>query len=120
MKINNKIKLVVAVLGLITVSAFAQNKINGMQMKMPAMPTFEKVDVNNDGKATEEEFNQCRADRMKEMVESGKMAEMQRKGMKMNPPSFADIAGDKDYFTKDDFSTFKAKMKKEKMNHSMR
>jgi len=118
MKFNNKIKLVVAVLGLMSVSTFAQsNNMKGMDMKKPAMPSFEKIDTNNDSKVSEEEFNVCRANRMKEMVESGKMAEMQKKGMKMNPPSFSDIDTDNNgYFTSEDFTAFKQKMKKEKMN----
>ncbi|MEN8137709.1 MAG: EF-hand domain-containing protein [Bacteroidota bacterium] len=95
MKRSIKLIMTIAVVGLFSVNATAQNKCGGAEMKnseMPEMAKFSDIDVNNDGKISEEECSDFRAKR-KEKMEGTEMKEVMSD---YKPPKFSemDINGD--------------------------
>ena len=94
--------------------AMAEEAKKGKGMNMP---TFADFDLNGDGKMTEDEFNQARAERIAKRAKEGrKMKNL------ANAPSFADIDTDGDGgVSPEEFAAHQAahhsKMHKHKKKH---
>jgi|LGOV01.1.fsa_nt_gb Ca2+-binding EF-hand superfamily protein len=118
MKKSFKVVMTMAVVGLMSLNANAQDKCGGGKcgsaeemkgMKME-MPKFSDIDANNDGKISEKECTDFRAARKKKLEESGKMAEMKKMMGDMKPPAFSDMDASGDGFlTETEFNDFHKK-----------
>ena len=130
MKKSIKVIMTMAVVGLMSVGANAQDKCgsgkcgsDSKEMKSMSgmkMPTFKDIDANKDNKISEKECSDFRDARMKMMEDSGKVAEMKKKMGDMKPPAFSEKDANGDgYLTETEFNDFhkkhmaemKAKMK---------
>lgn len=125
MKKSIKVVMTMAVVGLMSISANAQDKCgkgkcgegkcgsDAKEMKSMSgmkMPSFADIDANKDNKISEKECNDFRASRKKMMEESGKMAEMKKKMGDMKPPAFSEMDASGDgYLTETEFNDFHKK-----------
>lgn len=120
MRKSIKIVMTVAVVGLMSINANAQDKCgagkcggNAKEMKSMSgmkMPQFSDIDADKDNKISEKECNDFRAARKKEMEASGKMAEIKKKMGDMKPPAFSEMDADGDGFlTETEFNDFHKK-----------
>jgi hypothetical protein len=83
----------------------------GMGQGMMNRPSFSDFDLNGDGVVPEAEFDQARAERMKQNAEAGKM--MKNAG---NAPAFSDIDANGDgNVTADEFTKHQATQMQQKM-----
>ena len=84
---------------------------NGMGQGMMNRPSFSDFDLNGDGVVPEAEFDQARAERMKQNAEAGKM--MKNAG---SAPAFSDIDANGDgNVTADEFTKHQATQMQQKM-----
>ncbi len=84
---------------------------NGMGQGMMKRPSFSDFDLNGDGIVPEAEFDQARAERMKQNAEAGKM--MKNAG---SAPAFSDIDANGDgNITADEFTNHQAEQMQQKM-----
>jgi len=79
--------------GLMTMSAQAQQGMGQGMKGGRNMPVFSDIDADGDGKVTEQELNEFRAERMSRMAAEGR--QMKHAG---DMPTFADIDTDGDGF----------------------
>jgi hypothetical protein len=79
--------------GFMAMSAQAQQGMGQGMKGGRNMPTFSDIDANGDGKVSEQELNEFRAERMSKMAAEGR--QMKHAG---DMPTFADIDTDGDGF----------------------
>lgn len=112
MRKSIKVVMTMAVVGLMSIGANAQDKCgaDGKEMKSMSgmkMPQFSDIDANKDNKISEKECTDFRAARKKMLEESGKLAEMKKKMGDMTPPAFSDMDASGDGFlTETEFNDF--------------
>ncbi len=120
MRKSIKAVMTMAVVGLMSINANAQDKCgagkcggDAKEMKSMSgmkMPQFSDIDANKDNKISEKECADFRANRKKMMEDSGKMAEMKEKMGDMKPPAFSDMDASGDGFlTETEFNDFHKK-----------
>ncbi len=122
MRKSIKVVMTMAVVGLISINANAQDKCGGgkcgsdskgMKSDMK-MPQFSDIDANKDNKISEKECTDFRSARKEMMKKSGKMAEMKKKMGDMKPPAFSEMDADSNGFlSKKEFKEFHKKHKAE-------
>ncbi len=106
--------LALVVVGLMTMSVQAQQGMGTGMKSGGNMPAFSDIDANGDGKISEQELDQFRAERMRKMEAAGR--QMKHAG---DMPTFSDIdTGGDGFINEEEFATHqaehRAKMQKQR------